>query len=84
MDISHQLKQVGFLLTQYRLVTILEQVADSVMAQVMLYGITGQQPAHHRCDRYHFCLKQQVKMIGEENPGKATRSGLEKNNPKTG
>jgi hypothetical protein len=44
--IANKLKEIGVLITDKRLVAILEKVAGAVVAQVEGDGIAGEEPAH--------------------------------------
>ena len=55
MYIADELKKVGLLFAQERLVTILKQVSVASVAPVKLLGIAGQEPAHDCANGHHPC-----------------------------
>ena len=49
--VAHQLLEIWVFLTKNGFVAVLKQVPVTPMAAIEAYGITGEQPAHHRGNR---------------------------------
>lgn len=70
------LHEIPILLTKNRFVAVLEKMSMSVMTPVEPHRVTGQKPAHDRCDRNRSGAKQQVHVIGHQRPCVTGRSLL--------
>jgi len=44
MDVAHQFQQIGLFLTQNRLISVLKQMAKTVVTAVVGDNITGEKP----------------------------------------
>jgi hypothetical protein len=76
VNVSHQFQKIVVFLTQYGFVAILEKMAMPVMALIKGDGISSQQASHHSGNGNLPGLYQQMKMIWDQGPGKATCSGF--------
>jgi hypothetical protein len=59
------------LLAQDRFIAVLKQVAMTAVSSIEIDGMAGQQPTHHGGYRIAAGAQQQMKMIGDQRPGKA-------------
>ncbi|MEZ4600494.1 MAG: hypothetical protein R2940_11965 [Syntrophotaleaceae bacterium] len=84
VDIPHQFQQVGIAVADNGFVTILEQVADTIVAQVENYGVTGKQTAHEMRKLGDMGLYQQMEMGIQQSPGETLRPGFAKQPGKAG
>lgn len=71
MNVSNEFQEIGILLTQDRLVSVLEEMPVPPVAQIKGNRIAGQQPAHQSRDRSSSCSQKEVKMVWKKRPGVA-------------
>jgi hypothetical protein len=83
MDVTDKFEQVGVSLTKNRFVTVLKEMPMTVMAAIEVSGISTKQPFHDCCNRRGPGLKQQVEMIWDENPCKASGRSFQEDTTQT-
>ena len=69
MNVPHQLRQILITLTEYRLVTTLEQVARLSVLPIVILAIGGQEPLHHPTDRVILSFDKQVDVVWHQAVG---------------
>lgn len=74
VDVADEVKQVGLLLAEYRLVAVLEKMTVAIVPSVKGACVTGQNATHHRSERHIAGLEEEVKMVREERPRIAWRT----------
>lgn len=78
VDVAHQLKQVGIVLAGQGFVAVLKKVSGALMATVEADGMAGQQPTHENAQIGAFGAQQEMGMVGNQGPGKASGAGFTK------
>jgi hypothetical protein len=63
MDITHQIFEVDVLLTDNRLVAVLEEMPGTFAPAIKAGGVPGQKPCHNLGQRDRTGAKQQVRVI---------------------
>lgn len=76
MDIADQLQQIGFFLAENGFIAVLEQLTMPPVPFVEGHGIAGEQTPHGCSDGGWSGSQQEMKMIGDERPGKAGGGGI--------
>ena len=66
MDVPYELCQVGLALTQYRLITALENMSHVLVPAVIVLAVAGQKPLHCASERLGLPLDQQVYVVGDQ------------------
>lgn len=84
MDIPDKRQQIRVLLAENGLVAALKQVPVSSMAPVERHRIAGQQPLHDARNGDIARSEQQVKVVGDQCPGKTCCLGIFDNGPQMG
>jgi hypothetical protein len=79
MDVAHELQQIGILLAEDGLITVLEKMPAAPVATVEAYRIPGKQPLHYSRYRHISGPQQQVEMVRYERPGVTGGSRLSEN-----
>jgi hypothetical protein len=69
VNVTHELKEVGFLFDQDRLVSVLKEMSRPPMASIEADRIAGEEPAHGAGERDGAGSCQQMEMVGEQTPG---------------
>src|SRR3989339_866049 len=77
MDVADQFEEIGVLLADDRFVTVLEEVARALVAEVEIDGIAGQEPAHEEGQTGPARTEQQMNVVGHQRPGEAFGAGLD-------
>jgi hypothetical protein len=76
VDVPWKFLQVGLLLADDGLVTVLEKVAAAPVPSVETGGIAGEEPYHESGQRKIARTKQHMRMVGHQCPGIADRYGF--------
>jgi len=77
MNIPDQFGQIALGIADNGLVAVLKQMPVTAMAQIIVHGITGQQPAHEGGKPSRTAGEKQVGMICQQSPGVDSRAGCE-------
>ena len=80
MDVPQELLQVGLLLTDDGLVTVLEKVAAAPVPSVETGDIAGKEPRHECRQGNIACAQQHMRMVGHQCPRIADRYGFRQEN----
>ena len=83
MNIAHQLKKIGILLAEDRLVAILKQVPLAIMTQVEADCMACHQSSHDPGKGSSAGSQEQVKVVGQQRPGVTGRARLFENDPQS-
>ena len=81
MNIPRQFEQIGFFLADYGLITILVKMATSMMLFFETDSLIGKEAPHGPALWYCAGSQQEVKMVGDQRPGKAGRITATYNGP---
>ena len=82
VDIANQFDEVRIFFANDRLVTVLEQMAPSLVPQVEGNGIAGQESSHEGGQTCRTATQEEMKMVGNECPGIDARSRFFSDLPK--
>ena len=82
VDIANEFEEVRIFLAHDRLVTVLEEMAPSVVPQVEGDGIAGQESSHEGGQAGRTAAQEEMKVIGNECPGIDARSRFFSDLPK--
>jgi hypothetical protein len=77
MDVADQFEEIGVLLADDRFVTVLEEMARALVAEIEIDGIAGQEPAHEEGQTGPARTEQQMNVVGHQRPGEAFGAGLD-------
>jgi len=83
VNISHKLEEVFVLIANDRLVTVLEEVSASVVAQVECDSIAREKTTHESRQGYLARTDEEMEVIGEKSPSEADGVGFLQQRGKT-
>lgn len=63
MYIPYEPGEVGFALTEYRLMPALKDMTHTLLFAVVVLAVTGQHSLHNVPDRFRLPLDQQVQVV---------------------
>jgi len=70
VDVANQFKKVWILLNYDAFVAVLEEMTFSTMAPVVPDSVAGHKAPHHGGKKHYSWPNKEVKMIGQQAPGK--------------
>lgn len=81
VDVAHQLQEIGILLAEDGLVSVLEERAESSVAPIVGDGIAREEPSHEGRKRDEAGPKQEVGMVEQQGPGITGGGGFDEETP---
>ena len=76
MDVAYQLQEIGLLFANNRLVPVLKQMTRTLVTDVEVYGIPGEQSAHKGRESVVSRTEKKVEVVGHQRPGETIGTGL--------
>ena len=83
MNVTDQFQQIGILIADEGFEPALVKVTRTVVAEIEVKRIPGEQSSHERRKAGFAWSEKEVKVIGQQRPGKAFGAGLNKELGKT-